>query len=356
MSVINQVLKDLDRQGANASTPRGVIAVNQRDVAAPRWPLMLIGVAGVVTAVWWFWPGATLSSVSNPVAPPPVETPIENAPKLLMSQQLSAAGRTSEVPSASLLAPLADNAAGSSAAQSVRATAPATIAAVMPAIKPRLDTRLSEPRQTEIAKPTVVKEIKPLTPQVQAEEAWRQASRLLEQGRNHDAQDKLEGVLRLDPAHAGARQSLIALVLEAGDGVRAEALLREGLALHPNEGWYSRSLAQLQLQRGNTAQAAAILKSGLAQLQPQRADAANWGLYASTLAKLGKRSEATQAYREALRLDPTQGNWWIGLAVALEQGSENADAGAAYQRALQTRLSSELREFAQQKARELGAR
>jgi MSHA biogenesis protein MshN len=360
MSVINQVLKDLDRQGANTSAPTGVIAVNQHDATTPRWPLLL-GLLVLAAAAWWFWPA---SSSPVLVSPRPMPASVEVAPQLRLSQQLSplsepALASTSQVKPVPELKPApVDSAVGP--------------AAISPVIPPRLDTRLPEPAkhsQNEHAEVVsamtgearkalttqqsqVVKEMKPLTPQVQAEDAWRQASRLLEQGRNHDAQDKLESVLHLDPAHVGARQSLVALVLEAGDSPRAEVLLREGQALSVNDPWYARSLAQLHLQRGETAQAAAILKTGLAK----RADATNWSLYASTLAKLGKRGDAAQAYREALRLDPTQGNWWIGLAVALEQGEEKAEAAAAYQRALQTRLSGELREFAQQKSRELGAR
>jgi len=334
MSVINQVLKDLDRQGANASTPSGVIAVNQQDVAAPRWPWLLIGAAGLAAAAWWFWPGASVPRVAVPA------TPVENSPQLQLTRQLSP------------LPESAPAAANQSRPALASRPAPPTAVAVIPTAKPQLDTRLPEPRPSEIAKPTVAKEIKPPTPQVQAEDAFRQAGRLLEQGHNSEAQERLEYALRLDTNHAGARQSLVALVLEGGDSARAEALLREGLTLHPNETWYPRSLAQLHLQRGDTAQAVAILKAGL----NKRADAANWGLYASTLAKLGKPEDAAQAYREALRLNSGQGNWWIGLAVALEQTGGNAEAGAAYQRALQTRLSAELREFAQQKVRELGAR
>lgn len=361
MSVINQVLKDLDRQGANASAPRGVIAVNQRDVTAPRgiWLAFGLTVVAGLAAAWWFdvlpGLGAGMSSVAPAAAPtlaaaaPP--PPVEVAPQLQLSQQLSdvrSAPDVAQVPTAAVVT------TEKSSRPMAKVVPPASIAFVPQ--PPRLDTRLPEVRSRQAEQPaearqSVVKEIKPLTPQMQAEDAWRQAGRLLEQGRNHDAQDKLESVLRLDPVHAGARQSLAALVLEAGDTARAEAVLNEGLALHPNDAWYPRSLAQLQLQRGNYAQAAGILKAGLAK----RADAANWGMYASTLNKLGKREDAVQAYREALRLNPAQGNWWIGLAVALEQGGETADAAAAYQRALQTRLSGELRDFAQQKVRELGA-
>ncbi len=357
MSVINQVLKDLDRKGANASTPAGVFAVNRRDDAAPRWPWLLgmAAVAGMAVTAWWWQP--ELPPAAAPRAAeisPPLPIPAEPEPQLRLTQELGDVAPRQH----SSVAPAAIHAHSAEGATLFRPTQ--AVDAVIPAAKPRLDTRLPEPRppelrQAEASKSQVVKEIKPLTPQVLAEDAWRQATRLQEQGRNHDAQDKLESALRLDPSHAGARQSLIALVLEAGDGARAETLLREGLAQQPNDAWYARSLAQLQLQRGDAAQAAAILKTSLSK----RSDAANWGLYAGTLAKLGKTDDAAQAYREALRLNPTQGNWWIGLAVALEQGDgkteTKADAGAAYQRALQTRLSNELREFAQQKVRELGA-
>lgn len=388
MSVINQVLKDLDRQGANVVAPNGVIAVNRRDAAAPRRLGVLAAFAALAAAAWWLWPvGADPNSdTATPAAPPMAESApvsVERVPKLRLSEQLSA------------LSPQADSASGQRPAVAdlvVPDRAPPN--AVVP--QPRLDIRLPGPAVVELseseapkdgtpkaetgkaetrkvdarkvdarkveapkaesAPPQVLKEIKPPTAQVQAEEAWRQASRLLEQGRNHDALERLESALRLDPAHVGARQSLVALLLGAGasaeSAARAELLLREGWVLHLNDPWYPRSLAQLQLQRGDAAQAAATLKAGL----DQRVDAGNWGLYASTLAKLGKPAEAVQAYREALRLNPDQGNWWIGFAVALEQIGAKTDAGAAYQRALQARLSNALRDFAQQKARELGAR
>jgi MSHA biogenesis protein MshN len=350
MSVINQVLKDLDRQGANTSAPAGVIAVNQADAAAPRWPWWLSGAVGLAAAVWWFhalpdfWPTPPVSR--SPAVPVPALPPAP--PQLRLTQDLDLAGRKSEAHAS----PATDSPTLHATRNAAPQPALLTVVAALPAIKPRLDTRLPEPRPANVASAQVVKEIKPQTPQAQAEDLFRQASRLLEQGRNHDAQDKLESALRLDPNHAAARQNLIALTLDAGDGGRAEALLREGLALQPNDPWYPRSLAQLQLQRGDSAQAATTLKISLAK----RADAANWALYAGTMVKLGKRGDAVQAYREALRLDAAQGSWWIGLAVALEQGDEKTEAAAAYQRALQTRLSGELREFAQQKTRELGAR
>ena len=357
MSVINQVLKDLDRQGANARMPSGVIAVNQTPVATPRSLAWLSGGLAIALAAWWFWPAAPVAgpaaSATVPLAPV--------APRLRLSQNLGEAGRHADVAD--------DQPARGITSKAVTLRAPvealgvSALHADRPGFLPRMDTQLSEPRHRPAMSPEptrppaeanarVVKENKPPTPEVLAEEAWRQAGRLLEQGRNHDAREHLDTALRLDPRHAAARQSLAALVLEAGDRARAEALLSEGQALYPNDAWYPRGLAQLHLQNGDFSQAAGILKAALAR----RADAANWALYAGTLGKLGKQEESAQAYREALRLEPGQGNWWIGMAVALEQGAGKADAGMAYQRALQTRLSAEMRDFAQRRVQELSQR
>jgi MSHA biogenesis protein MshN len=352
------VLKDLDRQGANTSAPQGVIAINTTQSPATNWPLRLLGgLLFALAAAWWFWPAAPAPPAKPVAAPAPAPMPA-----LLVEQQITPRLTLSETltPQAQF-GPLPEN-------SSQRATkhAAATPALLKPtpeiSISPRLDkrlpdSRLPDKRLPEIAPPAdaaqrVVKENKPPSAQMQAEEAWRQAVQLLEQGRNHDAQARLELALRLDPGQTAARQKLIALVLEAGNTASAEALLREGMLQHPNDTWYPRSLAQAHLQRGDFAQASSILKTSLGK----HPDATNWALYASTQAKLGKPAETALAYREALRLDPNQGNWWIGMAVALEKGNAKADAGAAYQRALQTRLSGELREFAEQKARSLAER
>ena len=342
MSVINQVLKDLDRQGANTTMPHGVIAVEaERDTDSRRLAWLAGGLGVVLAAAWWFWP--TEPAV---VSPTPTSLPASAAaspradpatPQLRLSRELAAAPSNTDQPgheNRRLAASSKVNLPAAAAAPAPRKPEPVPL--------PRMDTRLSEPAAR------VLKETKPPTPEIQAEDAWRQAGRLLEQGRNHDARERLESALGLDPKHSAARQSLIALVLETGDRARAEVLLQEGQALHPQDAWYPRGMAQLHMQNGDYTQAAGILKTALAG----HADAANWALYAGTLGKLGRQEEAARAYREALRLQPAQGNWWIGLAVALEQTGNRDDAGAAYQRALQTRLGAEMREFAQQKVRQ----
>jgi MSHA biogenesis protein MshN len=357
MSVINQVLKDLDRQGANTSAPQGVVAINTTQGPAANWPLRMLGglLIGLVAA-WWFWPVEPVSSAKPAAESTPAPAPVP-MPVALVEQQITPQLTLSETLTPQAQAnPLTEH-ADPPVTKPVTTNPQRAKPAALIAISPRLDKRLPEQRLPEIVLPAdaaqrVVKEIKPPSAQMQAEEAWRQAVQLLEQGRNHDAQARLEFALRLDPGQTAARQKLIALLLEAGNTASAEALLREGMLQHPNDAWYPRSLAQVHLQRGDFVQAGSILKTSLGK----HPDATNWALYASTQAKLDKPAESALAYREALRLDPNQGNWWIGMAVALEKSNARTDAGAAYQRALQTRLGGELREFAAQKARSLAER
>lgn len=346
MSVINRVLKDLDHQGAAPTTLAGVHAVHTGTPSArPRWPWLALPLIGLAAA-WWFWPAS---------APPP--TPVapvqeESTPRLRMSATLSSptlparaedvAGAARAVIAQATLAPAKQpEPTKPPPARDINHGAPPTRETPPPI---QLDTRLPEPR---VAK--VVKEVRPLSTGDQAEQAWRQAARLIELGRVQAAQDGLDAALRLDPGHGPARQTLIALNLDAGETARGESLLREGLQLHPGDPWYHRGLGQLQLQRGDTTQSAIILKAGLGK----GVDADYWGLYAGVLSKAGRHGEAAQAWREAARLSPTHGPWWIGLAVSLEQTGQRNDAAAAYQRALQTRLSPELRDFAARKTNEL---
>lgn len=340
MSVINKVLKDLDRQGATASSLAGVQAVQSSPTPArPFWPWLVL-VITALAAAGWFWSAAKGEA---PTAAPEVQ---EARPRLRLSEALSSPAPTGK----GARAVAATSEPGKTKPpHEIQPPAPTRSTDAAPPMKPlpfagRLDTRLPEPRPSR-----VVKEVRPLTPQEQADQAWRQAARLVEQGRGREALAGLETALRLDPSHGAARQTLIALSLEAGDAARGETLLREGMQLHADDAWYNRSLAQIYLQRGDARQSVAILKAGLGK----GVDAAYWGLYAGVLGKSGRHEEAAQAYREAARLNPEHGPWWIGLAVSLEQTGQRPDAASAYQRALQTRLSPEVREFAARKAGEL---
>ena len=338
MSVINRVLKDLDRMGVAPGRLVGVRAVPARRLRSrPLWVLVFAAAA----ATWWFWP-ASLPRVQKMPRPPEVR------PRLRLSETLSVPTNLEAHPPER----------GAEQAGSLRyGEVPTRPEAHSPErgagqagslrygeVPIKLDSHLPEPRPARVSK-----EVRPLSVREQAEQAWAQAARLIEQGRGREALEALEALLRLDASHGPARQALVALSLEGGDAARAEALLREGLLLHPRDAWYSRSLGQLSLQRGDTAGAAAFLKAGLGK----GVDAGYWGLYGGVLEKAGHAEEATHAYREAARMDSGHGPWWVGLAVTLEQTGSRAEAAQAYRRALQTHLGADIREFVTKTTEEL---
>jgi MSHA biogenesis protein MshN len=349
MSVINRVLKDLDHQGsATAPGPsplpgvRSVELPPERPGRGPALAGVLVALLAAVGAAAW-WLGSPDNPGALPTSPPPTQaTPPTDSgfgpsataePRLRMDEELRTLPASATRPQ-------------SPPAEAARSTVlpPATPAAAAMVPTPRLDTRLSEPSSPPA--PRVVKDMKPQTPAQQAEALWQQAQALGGKGRSQTAQPLLEQALQLDPGHIAARQSLVLLALETGHRPRAETLLQEGMTLHPGQFWFTRSLAQLHIQAGDPDQAARLLKPRLTR----QSEAGDWALYAGTLAKLNRPEDTAAAWREALSRDPGQGAWWIGLGLALEQGAHLQEARDAFNRALQTPLSGELRDYASRKA------
>jgi MSHA biogenesis protein MshN len=66
--------------------------------------------------------------------------------------------------------------------------------------------------------------------------------------------------------------------------------------------------------------------------------------------RAGRHPEAVEAYSRAVRLNPQQGRWWLGLAISLEAAQNHGAAADAYQRAVQSGgLDSASRQYAQQR-------
>jgi MSHA biogenesis protein MshN len=353
LSVINRVLRDLDGNRAPRDLPDGVHSVAEPAPARrPLWPWLLAMIAGL----------SVFAFLASPKpAPPPRETPSES-PSVIAS-----AARQSSRTAVSSQQSAISNETGS--------PHPATLRSRLKAA-PRddgFDQRLSNPSATPIlpdpapaepasvetvaqpapAKPAepparVVKEARAPSPRELAEAVYAKALRQVEAGRSRDALARLDEALALDPGHLGARQTSVALAQETGDSARAESLLREGLALHPGEAWLARNLGQILVQHGDPAGAAQVLATGLVA-----GDADYRAFYAGVLAKAGRPEAAAAEYRAALRASPGQGAWWLGLGLALERLGQRAEAAAAYERAAQTRLAPELREFVSKKRAEL---
>lgn len=273
-------------------------------------------------------PAATLTA-SVPADLPPLAAALPEQ----MPEQMPEAGTTDQPPPA------------------IAAAAPRTVVPVL-----RKDRPVATERQPAGASGSTAASsgFKQTSPQQRADNLYRQAIAQIQQTDTGGARQTLQQALVVYPAHHEARQALAALLSEAGETAAATALIREGLALAPGHGEFAMMLARLQVVAGNRSQAIATLEQGLAQ-------AADDGQYHAFLAALlqgqGRHDEAIRHYVTALRTDPAQARWLIGVGISLQTQGLLADATAAFERALDTgELMPEQAQFARRSLQQIGQR
>jgi len=385
MSVINDMLRDLDhRHGAQPVAPFGGIAV----VAAQRewpWRIVLIGlivsalIVGAYTLV-----SSRLDKSALTLALSRGERGLDSAAQKNLAVNLSAAelpaapleklvsvekvaalekvAPADKIVSAEKLVPSekavpAEKLAPSEKAVSIEKVvsvekaasmekiAPAekspaieiaTVAPTAPAVKPQL---LKQPSQT---------------PDAIAEESYRLAMEALRHNARGDAERELNNSLSLSPNHLAAIAALARLYLEDARFDAALQLLSPALAANTEALELRQLLARAQLSLGRASEAQQLL----AARQPELSVHTDYyAMLAALEQQLGRYAAAAQHYGELLNVDTSIAPWWLGLALALDNQQQNADAAAAYRRALAlNNLPIAARTFAQQRLSALEGR
>lgn len=344
MSLINQMLQELEQRRADGGTPAAQVRAVSRQ-SRPNAMLRGAVVALVIAAAgggYWLasrQPGHAMNTPApTPPAMPPVVAPVpvaESAPEplssvLQMDSELSRLPIPVEQPVKPMLPP-------------VRAS--------LPEAKPTPPPAADKPaKATEALVPAGFnKEIKQTSPQQRAENAYRQAYASLQQGRMGEAEEGLRQVLQLDPRHAAARQGLAALLVESKHLDRAEQVLQQGLELQPGHTGYAMTLARVQVERGDAGAALATLLRN----PPNGENAEYHGFLAALLQRAERHKEAIEHYQSALNLNPAAGQWMLGLGISLQADNQTAKAAEVFRRAKQSNISPELKAFAEQRLKQL---
>lgn len=343
MSIINQTLRALDAR--------------QPDPASPPVSLCPAAIAKRRRTGLWFvaaalpFAGAGIWLVSRPAESLP-------QPRMGVTQR-------AVMPQAAIQAP--SRVPASAVPPRMRAPAKAQAAPVVAESRSRSpdlnaaqnQSASARPAKPSAVPPTTMVSISPEKPPVirkedsqptageAAEERYRKALTLIQKGRENQARPLLEEALELSPGHVAARETLAALLSDAGQNQEAEAVLRAGRALNPDHAWFALSLARLQAARGDTEDAAATLQGGMGG---RGVNAEYHATLAALLVRLKQYPDAARQYEQALRLQPGQGTWWMGLGLSMEGQGKSDEARSAYRRALKAgNLPDRLEEFVRAK-------
>ncbi|OFZ65647.1 MAG: hypothetical protein A2V79_07005 [Betaproteobacteria bacterium RBG_16_56_24] len=377
MSVINQVLNQLEQRGAYTAPEQTMVRAVPQSRRSFTMPLLAFALALIAGFAAWQWvqqrkpevvavniapkAGNTLSFAE----PEKLTPPQQPAAALIAPNASTGSGQASGVsaanPPARLSPPLQLSFELSSAplpSVSKSEKKGFSVHAVEPDARVAAPPVRSQPKEAAAPKTTVTvpasssgSPIKQVSPEQRADAEFRKAVALMQQGRIADAQAGYEAALRLDAGHDDARQSLVALLLESKRGAEAERVLQERLKGKPDHTGFTILLARLQVDRGAIGDATATLEKSLSHAGSQPDYLA---FLAALLQRQDRHEEAIAQYKIVTQLAPGNGVWLMGYGISLQAIKRNADAKEAFRKALETQtLSPDLQAFVQQRLKEL---
>jgi MSHA biogenesis protein MshN len=335
MSLINQVLRDLDkRQAAKAEAAPAAVKTPKLPPAkatalqrAGRWGVGIVAtgaavVAGGVAQGSIQWPGQQAVVAAPAPIPVPVPVAVDPAPRAVevavpapAVAPLPKPKQDTRVATAAPTSRPAFVAPRSEPKTSMR-DLPAVPASAVPATTARIDKRMTD-----------------RTPQERAEAHYQRGVIAHQAGQINDSADAFVAALREDPRYAPARQAQAGLLIGQSRLDDALALLQEGIALTPQQPILALMLARLQAERNDLAAAADTLKLAL---PGATRNAEYLGFHAAILQRASRHAEASEQFGAALRLAPANSVWWMGLGISLAATGQNDAAREAFMRAKTT--------------------
>lgn len=333
MSLINEMLKDLEARGGSASAEVPVRAPAGRP--ASRQPALIVALAALVIALaavvaYLLWPVDPASPAVPPTTRPPVAepavaartsapttSPVATAPADKKDEAWGVSenpGEPTADPGNDGLATIAVNEAGPGHAANVRA--PATSSA---------PAAVSEPEA-----PVIVRRHEP-TPADRAARATQDGFAALRRGDWPAAARLLQELVALEPANDRAREGLVVALTRQGRIAEADGVLLDGLAQGTEPARFAKMRARLQAARGELQGALASLAVAT---PPVARDPEYHALKGALAQQAGDFALAAETYRALVNVSPANGTWQAGLGMALDGLGEYAAAVDAYRRAL----------------------
>lgn len=360
MSVINQVLNQLEQRGAHAAAEQTMVRAVPNTKRKFTTPLLIFGLIVVIGLAAWLWlatsrmaarPETTAPRATEQIVaakPSPAGIPASPTPQPLAALPKTAPPAPEAAAPASRLSfnlssvPLPSSRRNEETLGTANLPHPEQNTPIQPQTRAVATTPAPSPAAAELPK-------KQISKAQQADAEFRRAAELMQQGRISDAIAGYEAALKLDAAHHAARQALVALLLEGKRGAEAERALQAGLDGKPEQAGFAMLLARLQVERGALDAATATLEKSLPYAE-NRAD--YQAFFAALLQRQNRHKEAITHYQIALQLSPGNGVWMMGLGISMQAIQRNDEADNMFKRALESQtLSPELQRFVRQQLR-----
>lgn len=368
MSLINQMLKDLEQRNLPADRIEplgGEVRPVQGVHSSSIWPRVVLGLlllGASLAAAWWKFQQPAIEPVEpvaapvvavNPPAPVVASPPAQNEPPPPLPAVESTVDASPPTPRLLGL----ETELRTSPVETTPVTIPEKKTELPPAAKAvEIAAAPSEekPKSSRAAKQLPANPATPLkvvTPQQKSDNLYKQSVSLMQQGRVAEARDALSQSLAENPANHNARQLLVGLLVENKHAGEAMTLLQDGVRIAPEQNGFVMALARLQVESGDRHSALQTLELG----QKYAMDDAEYaGFYAALLQRDGRHEEAVSRYLTALRGDPANTSWLVGVGISLQALDKNSDAREAFERARQVgQLSPEVASFVDQRLRQL---
>ena len=401
MSIINQMLKDIDkREQQPDGGKRAASMYAGKPVRSRAWLWALLGVLVVILIYAAVVLGSRLLNDETPL-PSAEQLQIQRQPLASTAQPATtqseataavepeyvAPERARPVAQPVLAQPTTNTVAGSEA--SVETSAAANVRAEQTHTYSRvIDPRVGNPRpsvqpgeaanapaagaesQAAVAEPPAEPEpanemsVQRSNTTESAATLYRRAMEAAEAGNVRQAIQRLQEALLLNPNHHEARLQLAALQFGRGFSGDALALLQEGVQRAPSFHAFILLKARIYERIGQADYALQLVR-GVTAVLPEDADLLL--LRANLASDNGHYALAVNSYQALVQWRPQQGNWWLAYGFALQQlaakqtpaDAEYEDylqrAAEAYRQALRDpTLSATGQRFAQQQREALG--
>ncbi len=355
MSIINQVLNELEKRGVNA--PIGEDTLRPVTPRRPsHWPLFLflaVMLLILLAAAKWY---------SGRTAAPVPEKAVAMA--VPMNRVVAASGVMSETASAPVEAAAMSGSGVAGAAPSLESLHGKPLLevkseeepVVIPEVKKSAKGKsgrirgIVEDEDGSLSTESLA-QLKTVSPQQRAENEFNKANQAMREGRTNDALAGYESALLADPTYKPARRAWAGLLVSLKRNNEAEPVLQRGLKRDTQDTGFAMLLARLQVERGDIPLALETLQKTL----PFAGEQADYQSFVAALQqRQGRHDEAVAHYQVALKLAPNNGLWLMGMGISLQALQRNEEARDAYQRALATNsLSAQLQAYVQQKLKEL---